>query len=211
MKETLTPRQEKFCLEIVAGNTQSQAYRAAYNAKNMKASTINNKAYRLMKKGEIRARVEGLRRPVVQAIQKSRIEWLHQIQHTAFFDIRELFDGNGSIKDLSQIGPEHLPAIAGMEVFEEFSGTGAQRQKIGVTKKLKLTDRLHALELFGKATGFLNVKEQPVSPLEGFGADVLLAMREELCQRIAARKGLNNQGGINDRHRSCPETPRQAT
>jgi phage terminase small subunit len=83
---------------------------------------------------------------VVQAIQKSRIEWLHQIQHTAFFDIRELFDANGSIKDLSHIGPEHLPAIAGMEVFEEFSGTGGQRQKIGVTKKLKLTDRLHALE-----------------------------------------------------------------
>jgi hypothetical protein len=56
-------------------------------------------------------------------------EWLHQIQHTAFFDIRELFDANGSIKDLSQIGPEHLLAIAGMEVFEEFSGTGGQRQR----------------------------------------------------------------------------------
>jgi hypothetical protein len=38
----------------------------------------------------------------------------------------------------------------------------------------------------------------------------LLAVREELRQRIAARKALNNQGGINDRHRSCPETPRQA-
>jgi hypothetical protein len=27
MKESLTPRQEKFCQEIVAGNTQSEAYR----------------------------------------------------------------------------------------------------------------------------------------------------------------------------------------
>jgi hypothetical protein len=52
------------------------------------------------------------------------------------------------------------------------------------------------------------VKEQPVSTLDAFGADVLLAMREELRRRIAAQKGLNNQGGINDRHRSCPETPR---
>jgi hypothetical protein len=49
---------------------------------------------------------------------------------------------------------------------------------------LKLTDRLDALELFGKATGFLNVKEPPASPLGAFGADALLAMREELRQRI---------------------------
>jgi hypothetical protein len=74
-----------------------------------------------------------------------------------------------------------------------------------VTKKLKLTDRLHALELFGKATGFLNVKEQPVSPLEAFGAEALLTIREELRQRIAARRGLTNQGGTNDCHRSCPK------
>jgi hypothetical protein len=107
---------------------------------------------------------------------------------TAFFDIREVFDANGSIKDLSANRTQHLPAIAGMEVFEEFSGTEGQRQKID---KLKLTDRLDALKLFGKATGFLNVKEQPGSPLEAFGADVLLAMREGLQHRLAAWKALN--------------------
>jgi hypothetical protein len=40
--------------------------------------------------------------------------------------------------------------------------------------QLRLLKKTVALELFGKATGFLNVKEQPASPLEAFGADVLL-------------------------------------
>jgi hypothetical protein len=93
----------------------------------------------------------------------------------------------GDLKPLQDVDQEHLAAIAGLEVIPEFEGTGDSRVQIGFRKKLKLTDRLEALELFGKATGFFNVKEQPGSPLEAFGADVLLAMREELRQRIAAR------------------------
>jgi hypothetical protein len=42
---------------------------------------------------------------------------------------------------------------------------------------LKFSDRLDALELFGKATGFLKEREQKSSPLEEFGAEALLAMR----------------------------------
>ncbi len=65
----LTPKQEAFCQAIVAGNSQSAAYRTAYDAKNMAPATVNNKAYGLMKRGEIRARVEELRTPVLEEVQ----------------------------------------------------------------------------------------------------------------------------------------------
>ncbi len=65
----LTPKQEAFCQAIVAGENQSEAYRIAYDAENMAPATVNNKAYGLMKQGEIRARVEGLRTPVLKEVQ----------------------------------------------------------------------------------------------------------------------------------------------
>ncbi|WHP06773.1 terminase small subunit [Acinetobacter corruptisaponis] len=56
----LQPKQEKFCqLYIELGNA-SEAYRQAYSCGKMKDETINNKAYILRKKGEIRARISEL-------------------------------------------------------------------------------------------------------------------------------------------------------
>ena len=56
----LRPKQEKFCqLYIELGNA-SEAYRQAYSCGKMKDETINNKAYILSKKGEIRARISEL-------------------------------------------------------------------------------------------------------------------------------------------------------
>lgn len=65
----LTPKREAFCQAIVAGMNQSDAYRKAYDAAKMKAETIQNKAHVLMKNGEIRARIEEIRAPVVAELQ----------------------------------------------------------------------------------------------------------------------------------------------
>ncbi|MDU6856089.1 MAG: terminase small subunit [Clostridiales bacterium] len=54
----LTPKQEKFVQGIVSGLSQREAYKQAYNATNMKETTIDNKAYMLFNKDEIRARYE---------------------------------------------------------------------------------------------------------------------------------------------------------
>lgn len=62
----LTPKQEAFAQQVAEGKTYSDAYRFAYDAEGMKDTTINNKAYILMSKDYIRARVEELRKPVVE-------------------------------------------------------------------------------------------------------------------------------------------------
>jgi phage terminase small subunit len=62
----LTAKQEVFCKEIVSGKNQSEAYREAYNSGGMLDSTINSKAYLLMEKGYIRARINELREPVIK-------------------------------------------------------------------------------------------------------------------------------------------------
>ena len=60
MAKKLTPKQESFCLAYIETGNASEAYRQAYNAKNMKPETINRKAKVELDKGKIRARLEAL-------------------------------------------------------------------------------------------------------------------------------------------------------
>lgn len=66
---SLTPKMELFAQEVAAGKTQAEAYRIAYDAKNMGANTIHSKASILMADDRVRARVEEIRLPIIQAKQ----------------------------------------------------------------------------------------------------------------------------------------------
>ena len=68
-KKKLTPKQEKFCQEFIKTGNQSDAYRAAYNSKNMLPATINNKAYQLINQDDIRARVVQLQERVAKKFE----------------------------------------------------------------------------------------------------------------------------------------------
>ena len=65
----LTSKQEKFCQAIVRGLNQSEAYREAYDAENMAPETVNQRAYEMMGRGDITARVRELREPVLDEVQ----------------------------------------------------------------------------------------------------------------------------------------------
>lgn len=68
----LTPKQEAFCQAVASGQlSYSDAYRAAYDARRMKPTTVNRKAMELLGNGTITARIEELRRPAVEAVALS--------------------------------------------------------------------------------------------------------------------------------------------
>lgn len=64
----LTPKQEAFAQAITSGKTQADAYRSSYNASRMQESTVYEKASRLMKTGNISARVAELRALVIERL-----------------------------------------------------------------------------------------------------------------------------------------------
>ena len=45
---TLTPKEEAFCIAVIAGRNPSDAYRTAYRPQRAKAKTIHEMASRLM-------------------------------------------------------------------------------------------------------------------------------------------------------------------
>lgn len=57
----MTPKQEAFCLAYVETGNASEAYRRAYSAKKMKATTVNKRASELLSDGEVTGRVAELR------------------------------------------------------------------------------------------------------------------------------------------------------
>jgi phage terminase small subunit len=75
----LTSKQEAFCQAIADAKNQSDAYRLAYNAANMKADTINKKAYELMNDGQITARIQELRSKLQERVLITREDVLQGI------------------------------------------------------------------------------------------------------------------------------------
>tara|TARA_R110000796_G_scaffold111113_1_gene222649 strand:- start:2825 stop:3244 length:420 start_codon:yes stop_codon:yes gene_type:complete len=66
-KNKLTIKQENFCTKYVECGNGSEAYRFAYDVgKDTKICTINNKAYELLKRGDIGMRVQELKDKVLK-------------------------------------------------------------------------------------------------------------------------------------------------
>lgn len=101
----LTPKQEKFIQGVVSGMTYSDAYRAAYNCARMKPETVNNKAYELMHKGDISARVEKARAEAAKNAQWSldlAVERVRKLNDEAVSDLEKdgLYKGSPAVKAL---------------------------------------------------------------------------------------------------------------
>ena len=62
----LTPKQEKFCLKYIEIGNASEAYRQIYDCAMMKTETVNRKAKEMMDNGKISARIEELRKPIIE-------------------------------------------------------------------------------------------------------------------------------------------------
>lgn len=69
----LTAKQEKYVNNLIAGMSQREAYRAAFDPKTASDETVDNKASKLLKKDKVRARYEELRGEVRQAASAAAV------------------------------------------------------------------------------------------------------------------------------------------
>lgn len=121
----------------------------------MKAKTINENASRLMADHNVKARVEELKAPVEAKVRLTYERWLREIDRCATYDVRKMFDTHGNPKEIVDLDDDSAPAIAGYEFTEDFVGKKDEtRTAVGYTKKVKLIDKIRALELAGKARGY---------------------------------------------------------
>lgn len=65
--QKLTPKQAKFALAVANGSSLADAYRGAYNVRNMKAETIHGRAHELAKDGKVAGRIKEIQQDTVIA------------------------------------------------------------------------------------------------------------------------------------------------
>jgi len=75
---------------------------------------------------------------------------LKELAFIAFADISELYNDDGTVKNLMDITPEARRLITAIETVDYYEGYGANKKAVGVTKRIKLASKEEALELLGK-------------------------------------------------------------
>lgn len=129
----LTPKREKFCQEMAKLGNQRQAYKAAFNCKNMKDETVDKRASELMQNGAIKGRLKELS----EETKTKNIASAQEIQ-------------------------EYLTRVMRGEEKEECvtvegTGEGCSEARI-IKKQVTPKDRTKAAETLAKMTGCFEVK-----------------------------------------------------
>jgi hypothetical protein len=107
MPSGLTAQEEVFCQNIVRGNNQSDAYRAAYDTSRYKEATVHRAAKMLMSKSKLIARIAELRAPVIKKVQITLEEHLIKL---------------GQLSDLAAAKDQYSAAINGEMLRGKVSG-----------------------------------------------------------------------------------------
>lgn len=146
----LTDKQEAFCNEyLVDLNATQAAKRAKYSE-----DSAGSIGHELLKKPEIQHRIEQLREETGKGFNITRERVAQEYARIAYSDIGSLVNAEGGIKNIAGLPADVTAAISSVEVFEEFETLGFEKEKVGETKKLKLWDKVKALDSLCKLMGY---------------------------------------------------------
>jgi len=144
-----SPKQARFAeLYLVKLDATWAAKEAGYSKKN-----ASQMGYKLVQNSSVSCLIQA---GAQARSERTRIEqdWvLTRLARIADVDPREFFDDDGALKPLSEIPEDVRKTLASLETEGIFLGSGADREKVGQTQKLKFPDRLKALEMIGRHLG----------------------------------------------------------
>lgn len=139
---------ELFARAYVAnGLNGTEAAKAAGFSKKTAYSAAN----RLLKNVDVKALIAQLTEKRAKKLDISADWVLGELRKLAGYDASSIFDDDGNLKAISEWDASAKAALVGLDhekLFEHF-GRG-QSKHVGTTRKIKLADKLRALELLGR-------------------------------------------------------------
>lgn len=130
------------------GNATDAAIQAGYSRK-----TADQQGSRLLKDVKVLSILDKRRIEVCAKLEISTERILQERARLSFFDVRKLFDKDGHPVPIHELDDDSAAAIAGLEVVEQFEGSGDDRKFIGYLKKYKLSDKGASLTALEKHLG----------------------------------------------------------
>lgn len=150
-------KHKRFCEEyLIDLNGRQAAIRAGYSETRAEVT-----ASELLARADVQAYLTGRQIELQEITGISQKRVLEEYAKLAFVDIRKYYDQNGRLLDPHNIPDDVAGALAGIEVFEEFGfDKSGEKQHIGDTKKIKVFDKVKALDALAKHLGmFKNIHE----------------------------------------------------
>lgn len=165
----LLPKQAKFVAEyLISGNATQAALAAGYSPKTAyKIGAENLKKPQIAslleaKQSEIAARQD--ERLAAMELTQARVQ--REIARIAFFDPRKMFHADGRPKDVTELDDDTAACIVGLDVLEEWAGTGEDRVLVGHVKKYKIANKNAALDQASKILGMYEKdNDQKANPI----------------------------------------------
>jgi phage terminase small subunit len=161
--KALTLRRAAFVAEFIRTfNARRSAIAAGYSERGAQAQG----SY-LLTNPKVIADIEAARAKLIEKIQVTSERMLSELAGIAFFDPADVFNPDGTLMALSEMPPQARRAIAGIEVETLFSGTGDNRQQIGLLRKIRLVPKLQALEMLARHLGLFIERHEITGPNRG--------------------------------------------
>lgn len=173
--DKLNAKHEAFCLAYIANG--QNATRAAIEV-GYTQNASRQAGHRLYSDPLIRARIKELLDEKFKALHMGADEVLARAALIARADIRGLFNDDGTLKSPHELNDAEAAALAGLDVLEEFSGTGKDRVKVGETKKVRLRDPMAAIRLLAEHHKLVRTPDEAANAIFGALADRFKAARE---------------------------------
>ena len=146
----MLPKKERFACEyIIDLNATQAAKRAGYSEK-----TAYSQGHRLLKDAEVKARIEELQAERNERMKITADRVLEEIAKVAFFDIRRLYDVDGSVKNVNALDDEAAAVVSSFKSRTEIDGLNSEgNAKFATVEEYKTYDKGRHLEMLCKHLG----------------------------------------------------------
>lgn len=169
----------KLFVEAFLSNGRN-ALQAAISA-GFSEKTAGSQGSRLLKNAEVQQLLDSRNSEICQKLEISTERILQERARLAFFDPRKLFDKNGQPIPIHELDDDTAAALAGLDVMEEFAGSGEDRKFIGYTKKYKLASKNESLTALEKHLGmYERDNKQKANLLDNLPRELVQLMVERL-------------------------------
>ena len=157
----ITNKQEHFAQLVASGETYSDAYRKSYKVNpKCKIETVWVNSSQLMSDTKVSQRVKELQSNIQKKNEVTLEEVLKELATWLRFNVKTIFNEDGTMKQLHEMTDYESSCIASYEVVELFGNNGDGKAHIGNIRKVKIIDKQAVADKFLRVFGtyITNVK-----------------------------------------------------
>lgn len=171
MADDFPPRQAAFIREyLVDLNATAAAKRAGYSAK-----CAHVQGARLLKDAKVRAKIDEAKKQRAERVEVKSDDILRELLRIMNTDVGAAFDELGHMRPLKEMPEDLRRAISSVEVDQDDEG--------GAAVKLRMWDKLKAIELLGKHLKMFTENHRVEHSFSEMTDEQLEAKKREIIER----------------------------